>query len=221
MNARVLKLLLAGEYICSVRFRDEFSILEEDDEQDAVNTWLESLNMRLARLGDDGAFFMAPAYIGPKEITQVKNELLKFRDEYGPAVLLLDFIRQTDAGRVFLSPGEYIALYQLEAAVSQSTMLETQLKSLLSVISNAAQRNTNHENLRRLLDQLVKDGYAILANKDSGTYQVTGKIEQLYAVLQFLDENKVIPDAEVDDREADDAAGDLVDAAQAGDEAAT
>ncbi len=221
MNARVLKLLLAGEYICSVRFRDEFSILEEDDEQEAVDTWLESLNMRLARLGDDGAFFMAPAYIGPKEITQVKNELLKFRDEYGPAVLLLDFIRQTDAGRVFLSPGEYIALYQLEAAVSQSTMLETQLKSLLSVISNAAQRNTNHENLRRLLDQLVKDGYAILANKDSGTYQVTGKIEQLYAVLQFLDENKVIPDAEVDDREADDAAGDLVDAAQAGDEAAT
>lgn len=221
MNARVLKLLLAGEYICSVRFRDEFSILEEDDEQEAVNTWLESLNMRLARLGDDGAFFMAPACIGPKEITQVKNELLKFRDEYGPAVLLLDFIRQTDAGRVFLSPGEYIALYQLEAAVSQSTMLETQLKSLLSVISNAAQRNTNHENLRRLLDQLVKDGYAILANKDSGTYQVTGKIEQLYAVLQFLDENKVIPDAEVDDREADDAAGDLVDAAQAGDEAAT
>lgn len=221
MNARVLKLLLAGEYICSVRFRDEFSILEDDDEQEAVNTWLESLNMRLARLGDDGAFFMAPAYIGPKEITQVKNELLKFRDEYGPAVLLLDFIRQTDAGRVFLSPGEYIALYQLEAAVSQSTMLETQLKSLLGVISNAAQRNTNHENLRRLLDQLVKDGYAILANKDSGTYQVTGKIEQLYAVLQFLDENKVIPDAEVDDREADDAAGDLVDAAQAGDEAAS
>jgi hypothetical protein len=215
MNSRVLKLLLAGEYICSIRYRDEFSILEDADEQESVNTWLESLNMRLARLGEDGAFFMAPAYIGVKEITQVKNELLKFRDEYGPAVQLLDFIRQTDAGSVFLSPGEYIALYQLEAAVSQSTMMETQLKSLLSVISNASQRNTNHENLRRLLDQLVKDGYAILVNKDSGTYQVTGKIEQLYAVLQFLEENKVIPDSEVDDSEAEEAGGDLVDAAQA------
>ena len=215
MNSRVLKLLLAGEYICSVRYRDEFSILEDAEEQESVNTWLESLNMRLARLGEDGAFFMAPAYIGVKEITQVKNELLKFRDEYGPAVQLLDFVRQTDAGSVLLSPGEYIALYQLEAAVSQSTMMETQLKSLMSVISNASQRNTNHENLRRLLDQLVKDGYAILVNKDSGTYQVTGKIEQLYAVLQFLDENKVIPDSEVDDREADEVGGDLVDAAQA------
>jgi predicted transcriptional regulator len=217
MNSRVLKLLLAGEYICSVRYRDEFSILEDAEEQESVNTWLESLNMRLARLGEDGAFFMAPAYIGVKEITQVKNELLKVRDEYGPAVQLLDFIRQTDAGSVLLSPGEYIALYQLEAAVSQSTMMETQLKSLVSVISNASQRNTNHENLRRLLDQLVKDGYAILVNKDSGTYQVTGKIEQLYAVLQFLDENKFIPDSEVDDREADEVGGDLVDAAQADD----
>ncbi|BCO26610.1 hypothetical protein MIZ03_1493 [Rhodoferax lithotrophicus] len=216
MNAAVLKLLLAGEYICSIRYRDEYAILEDDEEQEAVTNWLSPLNMRLARLGDSGAFFMAPSYIGQKDITQVKNELLKFRDEYGPAVLLLDFIRQTDVGRFTMSPGEHIALYELERAVSHSTMLETQLKGLLSVISNAAQRNTNHENLRRLLEQLVKDGYAVLVNKDSGTYQITGKIEQLYAVLQFLDENKVIPDAEVDDREAEDAP-DLVDLAQSDD----
>jgi hypothetical protein len=221
MSSRVLKLLLEGAYICSIRYRDEFTLLEDEDEQEKVNDWLEKLNMRLARLGEDGAFFMAPAYIGQKDITQVKSELMKFRDEYGPAVLFLDFIRQTDAGRVFLSPGEYIALYELDAAVSQSTMLETQLKALQNVISGASLRHTNYENLRRLLEHLAKDGYLVLVNKDSGTYQVTGKIEQLYAVLQFLDENKVIPDAEVDDREPDDAEGDLVDAAQAGEGAAS
>lgn len=158
MNAKVLKLLLAGEYICPVRYRTEFELLADATEREEVDAWLLSLGMRLARLGDEGAFFLAYDYIGPKEITQVKNELLKFRDEYGPAVLLLDFIRQADAGRVQLSPGEYLVLYQLEAAVSQSSMLETQLKGLLSVITNAAMRNTNHENLRRLLDHLARDG---------------------------------------------------------------
>jgi hypothetical protein len=217
MSPRVLKLLLEGAYICSVRYRDEFTLLEDEDEQEKVNDWLEKLNMRLARLGEDGAFFMAPAYIGQKDITHVKGELMKFRDEYGPAVLFLDFIRQTDTSRVYLSPGEYIALYDLDATVSQSTMLETQLKSLQNVISGASVRHTNHENLRRLLEHLAKDGSVVLASKDSGTYQVTGKVEQLYAVLQFLDENKVIPDAEVDDREVDEAEGDLVDAAQADD----
>ncbi len=218
MNPRVLRLLLAGAYICPVSHRDEFAVLSDGAEQETVNEWLSALNMRLARLGHEGAFFMAPAFIGPKDITQVKSELLKFRDEYGPAVQMLDYIRQTDVSRVYLSPGEYIALYELETAVSQSTMLETQLKSLTGVISNAAQRNTNHENLRRLLDHLVKDGYAILANKDSGTYQFTGKIEQLYAVLQFLDENMVIPDADVDDSDSDDLSADLVDQAHADEE---
>jgi len=214
MNARVLKLLLTGEYICPVRYRMEFELLGDTSEREEVDAWLLSLGMRLARLGDEGAFFLAHDHIGQKEITQVKNELLKFRDEYGPAVLLLDFIRQADAGRVQLSPGEYIVLYQLEAAVSQSSMLETQLKGLLGIITNAAMRNTNHENLRRLLDHLARDGYVVLANKDTGAYQVTGKIEQLYAVLQFLDENKVVPDTEVDDRE--EVQEDLVDEANAG-----
>jgi hypothetical protein len=212
VNPRVLKLLLAGEYICSVRYRPEFELLEAAAEREEVDDWLLVLGMRLARIGDEGAFFLSYDHIGAKEITQVKNELLKFRDEYGPAVLLLDFIRQTDVSRVQLSPGEYIALYELEAAVSQSSTLEAHLKSLLGYITNAAMRNTNHENLRKLLDHLTKDGYMVLANKDSGTYQVTGKIEQLYAVLQFLDENKVIPDTEVDDRE--EVEDDLVDQAQ-------
>lgn len=221
MNPKVLKLLLAGEYICPVRYRPEFELLEDVAEREEVDAWLLGLGKRLARIGDEGAFFLSYDHIGPKEITQVKNELLRFRDEYGPAVLLLDFIRQTDVGRVQLSPGEYIALYELEAAVSQSSTLEVHLKSILGYITNAAMRNTNHENLRKLLDHLTKDGYMLLANKDSGTYQVTGKVEQLYAVLQYLDENKVIPDTEVDDREEVDE--DLVDQAQAsaGEEAAS
>lgn len=213
MNPVVLKKLLAGEYICAVSHRDEALLLEDPVEREEVNAWLEHLGMRLARIGDDGAHYMAYNSIGHKEITQVKNELLKFRDEYGTAVLLLDLIRQADVSRIQLSPGEYIALYQLEEAVSHSSTLEAHLKSLLGNITNAAQRLTNHENLRKLMDHLVKDGYMVVGNKDQGTYRVTGKVEQLYAVLQFLDENKLIPDTEVDDsQEVED---DLVDQAQA------
>jgi hypothetical protein len=199
MNSALLRLLWAGEYICPVRYPIEYEILGDLTEQEAVNAWLLHANLRLARLGDEGAFFAAPDVIGAADIARIKGELVKFRDTYGPAVLLLDFVRQSDVGGKLLVPGEYIVLYELEKSVSQSSVLETQLKSLLSVISNAAQRNSNHENLRRLLEHLMRDGYVVLANKDTGAYQVTGKIDQLYAVLQFLDEHKVIPDQEVDD----------------------
>ena len=211
MNRRILTLLLEGAYICPYRYPDEFLLLQDEGDQEQVNDWLSKLNMRLARLGDDGAFFMAPDYLGQKDVTQVKTDLMRFRDEYGPAVLFLDFVRQTDAGRYSLSPGEYIALYDLDTMVSTSTMLETQLKALYSVISGASNRQTNHENLRRLLEHLAKEGYVVLADRNSGTYRVTGKVDQIYMVLQFLDENKVIPDSEVDDRETEDSEGSLFD----------
>lgn len=216
MNAKLLKLLLAGEYICPIRYRTEFDILCDPHERDDIDEWLMSLGMRMAHLGEDGAFFIAHNFISTKEINQVKHELSKFRDEYGPFVLMLDFIRQTDAGQVQLSPGDFIQLFKLEDAVAQSTMMDMQLKTLLSVITHSAMRNSNHENLKKLMDHLARDGYVYLVDKDTGSYQVTGKIEQLYAVLQFLEENKVVADTEIDDSE--EVQEDLVEQAQ-GDEA--
>lgn len=212
MNAKALKLLLAGEYICPIRYRDEFDAINSPSDSEEVDSWLMGMGMRLARIGDEGAFFMAPDFIGPKELMQMKAEFLKFRDEYGPAVVLLDFIRQVKSDTLHLSPGEYVQLYDLDAAVAQSSTIEVQLKGLIGLIHNGAQRNSNHENLIRLMAHLCKDGYLMLANKDTGAYQVTGKIEQLYAVLQFLDEHQVIPYSEIDDRS--DPQDDLVDDAQ-------
>ena len=60
MNASVLKFLLAGEYICPIRYRNEYELLEDPQLQEETQTWLLAVNMRLARLGDEGAFFMAP-----------------------------------------------------------------------------------------------------------------------------------------------------------------
>lgn len=210
MNAGVLKLLLAGEYICPIRYSTEYELLQDPEEREETQAWLLAVNMRLARLGDEGAFFMAPDVIGAADVTRIRIELKDFRDTYGPAVLLLDFIRQSDVGGKLLVPGEYIVLHELEKSVSQSSVLETQLNGLVNVIRSAAMRNSHHENLRRLLEHLMRDGYVILANKENSAYQVTGKIDQLYAVLQFLDENKVVPDQEIDDLE-DAAQGDLLD----------
>lgn len=211
MNAKALRLLLEGAYICSIRYRDEFTALEDTAEQDEVNDWLAKVNMRLARLGETGAFFMAPVFIGAREVNQVKAELLSFRDKYGPHIQMLDLIRQAGQDIIILAPGEYIARYSLEEAVSQSTILEGQLKSL---IGGAAQSYSVLANLQKLLDNLTKDGYLILVNKDTGTYQVTGKIEQIYAVLQFLSDHRAIPDSEVDDQTPESDEGDLVDLAR-------
>lgn len=213
MSPNLLKLLMSGEYICPIRYRNEYELLDVEAEQEAVDGWLRHLGMRLARVNDAGAFFMAPSTIGPKETTQVRAELVKFRDEFGPAVRLLDFIRQVKAENSLMSPGEYIQLVELDMAVAESSSLEAQLKTLQSVIHNSAQRLSRRESLKRLVEHLCKDGYLVLVSKDTETYQVSGKIEQMYAVLSFLDENQVIPNDEIDDQIDPRTQQDLVDAA--------
>jgi len=213
MNTQCTRLLLEGEYICDVRYPIEYEVLQDPAEQERVDSWLAGLNMRLARLGGDGAFFMAPLVVTALDQARLRRELLDFRDVYGPAVVMLDLIRQADSLGLVLSPGEYIPLFELESAVANSGTLEMLLRSKLAVIHDGNPRNSVRENLRRLLMHLAKDGYVYLASKETETYRVTGKVEQLYAVLQFLSENKVIPDTEVDETEVDDP--DLIDLANA------
>jgi paraquat-inducible protein B len=98
------------------------------------------------------------------------------------------------------SVGERIQLAELESLVLASASLTTLLTSLIEVIYNGNARNSVRENLSKLLEHLAKDGYVMLADKSSGTYQITGKIEQLYTAMRFLDDNQAIDQAEVDDQ---------------------
>ncbi|MFK4706078.1 hypothetical protein ABIC83_002917 [Roseateles asaccharophilus] len=200
MNARLLKLLMEGKYICPIAYNPEYRILEDEAVREDVNVWLASINMRLARLPGDGAFFMAYETVPESAITQLKGELLRFRDEYGDAIRMLDLIRQCKAENATCSPGERVQLAELVMAVNESTTLSAQLRSLVGVIHSSGARISDSENLRKLLEHLAKDGYLIVADKVSESYQMTGKIDQLYAVMSYLDDHNAIEIREAADQ---------------------
>jgi hypothetical protein len=201
MSPQMLELLLAGEYLCPVRYPDEFNALDSSDDLcGRVSDWLGHMDRRLARVGEDGAFFMAPAKFTDKVTSRIRAELRDFRDTYGPAVRMLDFIRQTNPENVMCSLGERIQLVDLESAVNGSTTLGSQLRNLLDVIHGGNARISDRENLHRLMEHLCKDGYVILLDRSTDTYQITGKVEQLYAALSFLDDHKVIEEQDIDDQ---------------------
>ena len=204
MMDQTLRLLLDGHFICNVRFKESYANLQDGQVQEDVNDWLRKLDMRLARLGEDGAFFMASNFISAKEITKVKDELRQFRDAYGPAVVMLDLIRQSMPDSTTLSPGDYIRLADLEHAVIGNASMEEHLKSISSFIKGYAARNTVRENVKRLVEHLKDAGYLIVASSSIESYQVTGKIEQLYAVMAFIAENEVVLAKRVEDEIGED-----------------
>ncbi len=186
MKARVRLHLLDGKYLCEFRYPDEYSLLASDEsERTAVDLWLADINMRLARLGEDGAFFMAPRLISPPELVRIRDDFTKFRDVYGPLVQMLDMIRNAQ-DNFSLQAGDYIQLAELEQSVNGSATLESQLHSF--EISGTSKRHSNNELLKRMLENLSKDGYLILSNPERMVYRATGKLQQLAIALEYMAE---------------------------------
>lgn len=208
MLNKTLRKLLDGKYICPISAPDEFEILGETSSQTEVDAWLGKIDLRLARLGTEGAFFAAPRKIELADALKVRDEFARYRDIYGPAVQMMNLVRHAK-DEFGCRMGDVVQLAELMSNVAESATMETQLRSLHGVISGTATRLKNREFLQKLLEHLRNDGYLMLTNPQTETYTVTGKVEQLALAMQYMAEHEGIASEEEDEK--DDEGPDLFD----------
>lgn len=213
MKHQTLSTLLGGHFVCPVAFPAEYEDLLPPQNQAEVEEWLSKLDRRLARLGEDGAFYVAPLQVQAQHAAKVRDDMRGFRDTYGPLVSMLNLIRVAKEGFA-CTPGDYIQLAELEQAVNESETIAAQLRGLIGIITNSAARLTNREVLKRLLEHLRSAGYLVVANATNETYRVTGKVDHLHMVLEFIAEQQpaIAQDAQ-DGQEEEGAAPDLLQSA--------
>lgn len=210
MKNQTLRCLLDANYICEYAFPQEYAYLTSDSNDAFVNEWLSAIDMRLARVGDDGPFFMAPQTLSTEDNARIRDEFLRFRDVYGPAIRMLQVIRNAK-DEFSLNPGEYIQHAELAQKINETAALAEQLRSLVGIIRETDARYTNAELVKRLLEHLRKDGYVVIVDAATEMYRSTGKVMQLTQVLRFLGENPEFARTEQDDSEVAEVADDLFD----------
>lgn len=198
--AHTLKALLAGEFICPVAYPDGYDLLTEEAHRAVAETWVGQLGLRLVRLSDEGAFFVAPALADTEARTAVRDSLRNVRTTLAPIVPVLEAIRRAQGQDVHLQPG--LALWESELAerVRLTPALEQQVMEL-ALPGQRLDASTN-DRVSRMLEFLCKERYALPMPTDNRGYKLTGKIEFLYAVLGVIAENtELISDASVVDQE--------------------
>ncbi len=213
MRNQTLRLLLDGEYICEIAHRHAYEYLLSDGHNQFVNEWLDAINMRLARVGEAGAFFIAPLGLSSDDTTRIRDEFLRFRDVYGPAIRMLQVIRAAK-DEFEMIPGAYIQHAELVQKVNDSPATGEQLRNLVSTIRQTDTRYSNAELMKKLLEHLRGDGYLVLVDEATEMYRTTGKLEQLTHVLRFLSENVDFSKGQKEQADAADSADDLFDKAQ-------
>lgn len=194
MFEQTLTLLLSGEFICGVRYPDAWRFLEDEGQRREVDAFLGKLGRRLACTRQGGAWFAAYKEIGADERRAMREGFAEIKHNLRLLVGFFVHVMQALRQDQFLAPGSLIEANRLMAAIDQNQNLRSELQALAGLGKGPTGDGTLRGTLERLLKKLRDDGYLVLANPEREIYEVTGKIEYLQEVVDFLMAHQSIPD---------------------------
>jgi hypothetical protein len=196
-------LLLSGEFICNIRYPDAWRFLEDEAQRRDAEQFLERLGRRLTCTRQGGAWFAAYVEIGSDERRAVREGFADIKHNLRLLVGFFVHVMQALRQEQFLAPGSIIESSRLMAAIDENPNLRVELQGLAGLGKGQGGDGTLRGTLDRLLRRLRDDGYLVLANPEREIYEVTGKIEYLQEVVDFLMAHQSIPDEIGDETDAD------------------
>jgi hypothetical protein len=204
MFEQTLTLLLAGEFICAIRYPDAWRFLDDEEQRAEAEAFLARLGRRLARTRQGGAWFAAYTQVGSEERRAIREGFADIKHNLRLLVGFFVHVMQAQRQDQFLAPGSVIEANRLMAAIDENPNLRVELQAIAALGKGAGADGTLRGTLERLLKRLRDDGYLVLANPEREIYEVTGKIEYLQEVVDFLMAHESVKE-ELD--EEDDGAG--------------
>ncbi|GJI93628.1 hypothetical protein RugamoR57_03460 [Duganella caerulea] len=186
MFEQAMPLLLCGEFICEVRHPEAYRFLAIESNQKDVNAYLTRIGRTLVMTEQSGAWYAAYERVGPDEKRAIKEEFTRIKQKVR---FLVDFFvkaMRASGLEVFYSRGDKIEAHALMAAIDGNPGLRAEFQALGNVGRGGATDGKLRGSLDRHLKLLVDEGYLICVNAEREIFQVTGKIEYLTEIVQFL-----------------------------------
>lgn len=194
MFDKAMSLLLSGEFVCEVRYPDAYRFLSLENNQKDVNAYLARIGRTLAATEQGGAWYVAYDRIDQDEKRAIKDEFARIKQKIRPLVLFFAHAMRATNLEVSYSRGDKIEAHALMAAIDGNPGIRAEFQALGTMGRGGATDGKLKGSLDRQLRTLVDDGYLTVANAEREIYQVTGKIEYLDEIVQFLMTADNIPD---------------------------
>lgn len=188
-EAAVIK-LLEGAFICRTAYPDLFSFLEDESTRRQVDGYLTQIGRRLAATAHGEAYYAAHRAVGPSERTEIRSLFKEVKHELRPVLGFLNLIMQAQRADRTLGTGDVIDFPKTLLHISENPHLGEMLRGFAALGKEFASNDANLRTLLdRLLQQMVKTGY-LIPDRQGDRFEVTGKIDYFYEVVDFLAENE-------------------------------
>lgn len=147
--------------------------------QQQAQEWLSAVGYRLARLHDEGAFFMAYDESPTNDTrTRIREELKTVRHRLVPYVGFFNLLREAQGSDPQLHAGDVVWLTEISEAVRNSSALERRLADMRELADNRVTDSTaTVSRVQKMFKILEEAGYLQQTNEVSKGYTFTGKVD--------------------------------------------
>lgn len=194
MFEKVLPLLLRGEFICHVSYPEAYEYLSHAKHIQEVQKYLAKIGLDLQQTEQKSAFYVVYQQLDEANRKATKDEFTLIKQQLRPLVQFMALLLRVTNNEEVLATGAFIKKHQLMAKIDDNHDLSLQLTDIANQFSQLDK--TTSGRLDRLLKLLEKHGYLKLKNAETETYYMTGKIEYLQQVIDYLMEHEGIVEVE-------------------------
>ncbi|EGR2848364.1 hypothetical protein O1B84_002201 [Vibrio cholerae] len=187
--SQVLESLLSGNFICPATDRDAYKTLKDDRTRREINQALMLMSRELQCTSRTSAYYVTYKTIEDHNRRQVSTLMSNVHGIIRPVVKFIATVSEAAQVETVMVGGDELNVPVLSAQIQSSPSLMNKLDSIyrLPKVSRKKVRETASEKLDVVVEFLVKEGVAHLVNKERQLYVMTGKLDFVYELLDFID----------------------------------
>lgn len=189
-HGRVLELLLSGKFVCATLDEDAYRYLGSSANRELVEQQLEILNRQLSSAADGEVYFASYQNIDEPERKVLTSQFQEVSNHLVPLVEWLLLVQEASATDVPLTQGTLLRLNELQTTIEDTPAFAEQLGKIARYSIFGSKANEVDAQLKLVFKRLVELGYLVRPNQEKQIYKATGKIDYLFDVIKFIDENE-------------------------------
>lgn len=179
--------LLCQNIICEIANTDNFSYLENPENEESINSFLHLIGRKVARTNDrKGYYCVFNSIEEPKKRNAAQRHFEHLIINIEGLIDWLRLVRSIDNESRPIEAGMRVHESELLAAIEESSSLKLQLDNIAHKLKRAQKSSESKSKLRSILQYLVDDKYFISMGSSGAVYVATAKWSLIYDQLEFI-----------------------------------
>ncbi|MDK9789997.1 hypothetical protein [Vibrio sp. D431a] len=204
ITARVTESLLSQKFICPHSDREGYVALNDEKNRIKIASTLSDLNRVLKQTSRGGAYYAAYKSVNGSNKATLRRTLQDCHELIRPVVGFIALVSEAQQADSVLGSGAILTQEKVITQINSSQSLQGRLDKVcrLPKVKQRKHLETTQEKVEQVFEFLKRNSLVALSNKERGEFTVTGKMDFMYELIEYIDNRENIVEQMAEQKDA-------------------